>query len=239
MASSAISPSICSATLRRSSTAPTSRARSLRVRFFAIHSPGIPNPGEVQSLGIRIPLGERRPLGSFHRGCEVEPEPPDIRPQAAEAARAANSHILALEEEELVPRGRDEREIGFFCECGCLEVVTMTRAQVRGRLRRLALRPQTRLGSRYGQARGARRDRRIPRRRRSRPFRRRAGGRCKPEVTGSIPVRSTSAAMVRLRTVDAFAERPVHPAAPRAAGRVPRRNASWLPPAGMEDTLPL
>lgn len=58
----------------------------------------------------------------------MEPEPPDIRPQAAEAARAANSHILALEE-QLVPRGRDEREIGFFCECGCLEVVTMTRAQ--------------------------------------------------------------------------------------------------------------
>jgi len=58
----------------------------------------------------------------------VEREPPDIRPQAAEAARAANSHILALEE-QLVPRGRDEREIGFFCECGCLEVVTMTRAR--------------------------------------------------------------------------------------------------------------
>jgi predicted PhzF superfamily epimerase YddE/YHI9 len=31
---------------------------------------------------------------------------------------------------------------------------------------------------------------------------------CKPEATGLIPVRSTSADMVRLRTVDAFAERP-------------------------------
>lgn len=58
----------------------------------------------------------------------MEREPPDNRPQAAEAARAANSHILALEE-QLVPRRRDEREIGFFCECGCLGVVKMTRAQ--------------------------------------------------------------------------------------------------------------
>jgi hypothetical protein len=59
---------------------------------------------------------------------DVEREPPDIRPHAAHAAREANSHILALE--ELLDRGaREEYVIGFFCECGCLEVVTMTRAQ--------------------------------------------------------------------------------------------------------------
>jgi hypothetical protein len=62
---------------------------------------------------------------------------------------------------------------------------------------------------------------------------------CKPEVTGSIPVRSTSAAMVRLRTVDAFAERPFtgSPAGRRVAP-VPETDTG-LRPAGMEDTLQL
>jgi hypothetical protein len=66
------------------------------------------------------------------------------------------------------------------------------------------------------------------------PSRRRAGG-CKPEVTGSIPVRSTSAAMVRLRAVDAFAERPFTGS---RAGPVPETDTG-LRPAGMEDTLQL
>jgi hypothetical protein len=58
----------------------------------------------------------------------VEGEPPETRPDAAYAAREANAYILVLEE-RLVPRGREEHEIGFFCECGCLGVVTMTRAE--------------------------------------------------------------------------------------------------------------
>jgi hypothetical protein len=56
----------------------------------------------------------------------VEREPPDIRSHAAYAAREANGHILALEE---LLGGRHEREIGFFCECGCMGVVAMTKAQ--------------------------------------------------------------------------------------------------------------
>jgi hypothetical protein len=80
---------------------------------------------------------------------------------------------------------------------------------------------------------------RSPCRRRGRPFRRRAGGCCKPEITGSIPVRSTSAAMVRLRTVDTFAERPFTGSpAGRRAGSVPETDTG-LRPAGMEDTLQL
>ena len=58
----------------------------------------------------------------------MDDKPPESRRHAAQAASAANSHILALED-LLAPRGRDEQEIGFFCECGCLEVVTMTRAE--------------------------------------------------------------------------------------------------------------
>ena len=57
---------------------------------------------------------------------DVEREPPDIRTQAAQAASDTNAHILAL---EATLGGREGREIGFFCECGCLEVVTMTRAE--------------------------------------------------------------------------------------------------------------
>jgi len=58
----------------------------------------------------------------------MQREPPDIRPHAAEAARAANAHIFALEE-RLGVRERDEPEIGLFCQCGCLEVVTVTRTR--------------------------------------------------------------------------------------------------------------
>jgi hypothetical protein len=58
----------------------------------------------------------------------MDDNPPETRPHAAQAARAANSHILALED-LLAPRGGDEQEIGFFCECGCLGVVAMTRAE--------------------------------------------------------------------------------------------------------------
>ena len=39
-----------------------------------------------------------------------------------------HAHIFALEE-RLDVRERDEPEIGLFCECGCLEVVTVTRTR--------------------------------------------------------------------------------------------------------------
>lgn len=63
------------------------------------------------------------------------PDTDDNRPhvdrlEAAARAKAANHHIFALE--ELLPASvrsaRADREIGLFCECGCLQVVTMTRA---------------------------------------------------------------------------------------------------------------
>ena len=60
----------------------------------------------------------------------ADSQPPGNRSEAAARARAANHHILALE--ELLPASvrsaRAEREIGLFCECGCLQVVAMTRA---------------------------------------------------------------------------------------------------------------
>lgn len=57
--------------------------------------------------------------------------PPDIGPQAARVAREANGYILALEERLTPSVGADraEREIGLFCECGCVQVVTMTSAR--------------------------------------------------------------------------------------------------------------
>jgi hypothetical protein len=54
---------------------------------------------------------------------DVDRDSPDIRLQAAQAASEANAHILAL---EALLGGREDREIGFFCECGCLGVITMT-----------------------------------------------------------------------------------------------------------------
>jgi hypothetical protein len=51
---------------------------------------------------------------------------------AAEIAREANSHILALEErlglQEVSVHCRDGDLIGLFCECGCLRHVATTRA---------------------------------------------------------------------------------------------------------------
>ena len=43
----------------------------------------------------------------------------------AEAARAANFYILEMAE-KLNSLVRDERPIGFFCECGCMEVAEAT-----------------------------------------------------------------------------------------------------------------
>jgi len=49
---------------------------------------------------------------------------------AAEIAREANSHILALEErlQEVSVHRRDRDLVGLFCECGCLGQVATTRA---------------------------------------------------------------------------------------------------------------
>ena len=57
----------------------------------------------------------------------MERESPDSRPDAAQIAREANAHIREMAEglNALVPDGRP---IGFFCECGCLEIATMTLA---------------------------------------------------------------------------------------------------------------
>ena len=59
-----------------------------------------------------------------------------------------------------------------------------------------------------------------------------------PEVTGSIPVRSTSAVMVRLRTVDAFAERPFtgSPAAVLVLDETP--SDEWMAALARETSLP-
>ena len=57
-------------------------------------------------------------------------QPPVDRPDAAARAKEANHQILALE--KLLPSSvrsaRANREIGLFCECGCLQVVAMTSA---------------------------------------------------------------------------------------------------------------
>jgi hypothetical protein len=42
------------------------------------------------------------------------------------AAREANKNIL-----ELTERLRDERPIGFFCECGCMGIAVRTPAEYR------------------------------------------------------------------------------------------------------------
>src|SRR5437660_655721 len=55
----------------------------------------------------------------------MDTKTPAARLQAAHAAREANIHILALEA-RLDRSGRDEREVGLFCECGCLEALPLT-----------------------------------------------------------------------------------------------------------------
>jgi hypothetical protein len=52
-------------------------------------------------------------------------------PAAAEIAREANTHILALEERllEVSAHARDRDLIGLFCECGCMAIVATTRSQ--------------------------------------------------------------------------------------------------------------
>jgi hypothetical protein len=54
-------------------------------------------------------------------------ETPDRNALAADIAREANAHIreMAMELDALVP---DERPIGFFCECGCMGIATVTLA---------------------------------------------------------------------------------------------------------------
>jgi len=47
---------------------------------------------------------------------------------AAEVAREVNGHIRATAE-SLAANDEDRDEYRFFCECGCLEGVTMTRAE--------------------------------------------------------------------------------------------------------------
>jgi hypothetical protein len=61
---------------------------------------------------------------------DVDSQPPVDRPEAAARVREANHHIFALEQllPESVRSARADREIGLFCECGCLQVVAMTRA---------------------------------------------------------------------------------------------------------------
>jgi hypothetical protein len=50
---------------------------------------------------------------------------------AAEIAREANAHILALEERirEVSVHAREHDLIGLFCECGCMAIVAITRSQ--------------------------------------------------------------------------------------------------------------
>ena len=52
-------------------------------------------------------------------------------PAAAQIAREANAHILALEERlgEVSAHARARDLIGLFCECGCLAIVATTRSQ--------------------------------------------------------------------------------------------------------------
>jgi hypothetical protein len=47
-------------------------------------------------------------------------------PERAWVAREVNRHILDLTE-----RLRDKREIGFFCECGCMGTALATPARYR------------------------------------------------------------------------------------------------------------
>jgi hypothetical protein len=49
---------------------------------------------------------------------------------AAEVAREANAHIVALEERlhEVSAHARDRDLIGLFCECGCMAIVATTRS---------------------------------------------------------------------------------------------------------------
>jgi hypothetical protein len=82
---------------------------------------------DAYRLSARETAGES---GSLSKMPDVDSQPPGDGPDAAATAREANHHIFLLE--ELLPesaRGaRVDREIGLFCECGCLQVVPMTRA---------------------------------------------------------------------------------------------------------------
>jgi hypothetical protein len=62
-------------------------------------------------------------------GVIVAPEPPTSRRMVA--AKRANGHLLALTERQ---RGnsRDERLVGFLCECGCMDTATMTVSEYEG-----------------------------------------------------------------------------------------------------------
>lgn len=57
---------------------------------------------------------------------------PEDKAVAVEIARQANAHIRAMAE-ELDSVAGDERAVGFFCECGCLEIVDMTVATYKER----------------------------------------------------------------------------------------------------------
>jgi hypothetical protein len=51
-------------------------------------------------------------------------------PEAADVARQVNAHIAEMAE-GLNSIVKDERPIGFYCECGCLESVEITVADFR------------------------------------------------------------------------------------------------------------
>jgi hypothetical protein len=51
------------------------------------------------------------------------------RPNNPRAAKAANARILALAEG--VNRGEGEQAIALFCECGCRDIIPMTRSRYR------------------------------------------------------------------------------------------------------------
>jgi hypothetical protein len=53
---------------------------------------------------------------------------PEQKALAADIARQVNGHIREMAE-ALDSIVRDERPIGFFCECGCLETAEATLAE--------------------------------------------------------------------------------------------------------------
>ena len=59
-------------------------------------------------------------------GLIVASEPPTCR--RMEAAKKANEHLFALAERQHAT-AREERLVGFFCECGCLDTATLTPAE--------------------------------------------------------------------------------------------------------------
>lgn len=127
-ASQPLSPRLVQAAARHSRSSILRRRR-----VAATHGPFVRRPGGVAVGGeIVCRSSSCRLLNSAARGVASVAHRATVMRDKPNLAREVNAHILALEarldDESFLARDPYRHLIGFFCECGCGQLVALTRA---------------------------------------------------------------------------------------------------------------